>query len=90
VALLALEANVPMVVIGSARVGEPMRYAALVEDVIFPEEYQHRPDAMKAITQRFTAALERLVRAYPEQYFWLHRRWKHQPVVRSKKPKQAA
>ncbi len=29
--------------------------------------------------QRFTTALERLVRRYPEQYFWHHRRWKRQP-----------
>jgi lauroyl/myristoyl acyltransferase len=24
------------------------------------------------------AELERIVRRHPEQYFWLHRRWKHQ------------
>ena len=28
---------------------------------------------------RFTQALERVVRRYPEQYFWQHRRWKRQP-----------
>ena len=90
VALLALEHKVPMLVLGTPKVGEPMRHAIIVEDVILPEEYDTRPDAMKAITQRFTSALERLVRAYPEQYFWLHRRWKHQPVIRAKKAKQAA
>jgi Kdo2-lipid IVA lauroyltransferase/acyltransferase len=90
VALMALEFNVPMVVIGTPKVGEPMRHAVVVEDVILPEEYQGRPDAVKAITQRFTAALERLVRGHPEQYFWLHRRWKHQPAARVKKTKQAA
>jgi len=56
--------------------------------VIFPEDYDGKPDATRAITQRFTAALERLVRLAPEQYFWLHRRWKHQPQVR--KGKKAA
>lgn len=90
VALLALEYNVPMVVIGTPKVGEPMRHTIVVEDVIYPEEYDQRVDAVKAITQRYTAALERMVRIYPEQYFWLHRRWKHQPVVRSRKAKQAA
>ena len=44
-----------------------------------------RPDALKAITQRFTASLESIVRQYPDQYFWLHRRWKHQPPVRKAK-----
>jgi KDO2-lipid IV(A) lauroyltransferase len=38
-----------------------------------------------AVTQRFTTALERMVRKAPEQYFWLHRRWKHQPVGRRRR-----
>jgi KDO2-lipid IV(A) lauroyltransferase len=79
VALFALEYRVPLMVIGTPRVGPPMHCRALVEDLILPEEYDGQPDAVRAITQRFTAALERLARQYPEQYFWLHRRWKHAP-----------
>jgi KDO2-lipid IV(A) lauroyltransferase len=30
-------------------------------------------------TAAVTAALERLIRTYPEQWLWLHRRWKLQP-----------
>jgi len=37
------------------------------------------------MTERFTAALERMIREHPEQYFWLHRRWKHQPKERARK-----
>ncbi len=80
VALLALEYRVPLVVVGVPKVGEPMRYRIVVEDVIYPEEYDGDPGAVRAITQRYTSALERIVRRYPEQYFWLHRRWKHQPA----------
>jgi KDO2-lipid IV(A) lauroyltransferase len=79
VALLALEHNVPIAVIAAVRLGQPLRYLAMLEDVIYPGEYAGKPDAIKAITQRFTTALERMIRQYPEQYFWLHRRWKHQP-----------
>ncbi|MFN4259185.1 MAG: lysophospholipid acyltransferase family protein [Gemmataceae bacterium] len=84
IALLALEHRVPLVVGGSARVAEPMHYRAYIEDVILPEEYEGRPDAARAITQRYTAALERLIRRHPEQYLWLHRRWKHQPKAKQK------
>ena len=88
VALMALQFEVPMAVVGVPRVGRPMRYEVVVEDVIYPEDYARSPDAARAITERYTRALERLVRQYPEQYFWLHRRWKHQPAA--KKTRQAA
>jgi KDO2-lipid IV(A) lauroyltransferase len=31
-------------------------------------------------TARYTEALERHVRAHPEQWFWVHRRWKSRPA----------
>lgn len=88
IALLSLEHNVPLAITGIRKVGEPMRYAIRVEDVIDPQSYDGRPDAVPAMTQRFTTALEQAIRVAPEQYFWLHRRWKHQPVQR--KAKRAA
>ncbi len=88
IALLALEHRVPIVVTGTPRVGKGLQYQVEVEDVILPEEYECQSDAVRAMTQRFTSALERLVRRHPEQYFWLHRRWKHQP--KEKKGKKAA
>ena len=84
IALLSLNYQAPIFVFGAARVGEPMRYRVYLEDLILPEDYASHPDAPRAITERYTRALERLVRRHPEQYFWLHRRWKHQP-----KPKEA-
>jgi KDO2-lipid IV(A) lauroyltransferase len=100
VAILALEYQVPMLVVGTMRVtdgpmppegpgvGDPLRYEVVVEDLLLPEEYANRPNAVRAMTERFTAALERIARRAPEQYFWLHRRWKHQP--KAKKARQAA
>src|SRR5581483_8585230 len=88
IALMILEHKVPLMVVGARKVGEPLRYQVVSEDLILPEEYDGRPDAVREITQRFTTALERMVRTAPEQYFWLHRRWKHQP--KAKKVKSAA
>jgi KDO2-lipid IV(A) lauroyltransferase len=82
VALLALEHDALMVVIGIPRVRTPMMFALDIEEVIDPRDYAGRTDAVRAMTERFTRAFERLVRRHPEQYFWLHRRWKHQPPVR--------
>lgn len=89
VALMAVEFDAPITVIGVPRVAEPMRYAVECEEVIDPRDFADRPDAVKAITQRYTAALERMIRRHPEQYFWMHRRWKHQPGQRSARTKAA-
>src|SRR5262249_48624351 len=60
VALLAIEYRVPMVVLGVIRLPGDLRYRIVIEDVIDPAEYEDRPDAVRAITQQFTAGRERL------------------------------
>jgi len=57
IALLALEYNAPLMVTGVPKVGEPMRYQVICEEVIDPAEYAGRRDAVTAITRRYTAAL---------------------------------
>lgn len=81
VALLAMQADAVMLVVGVPRVREGVNwhYHIVCEDVIDPREYAVQGNAVKAITQRYHDSLERLIRRYPEQYFWLHRRWKSQP-----------
>jgi KDO2-lipid IV(A) lauroyltransferase len=88
IALLALENAVPLLVVLAENVGAPLHYQLIAEELILPEEYTSRPDAVRTMTQRFTSALERGIRRAPQQYFWLHRRWKHQPQPR--KGKKAA
>jgi Kdo2-lipid IVA lauroyltransferase/acyltransferase len=85
IALLAIEYRVPLLVVLVRRCGQALEYEIDVQDTILPEEYADRPDAIKAITQRFTTALEQGIRLAPEQYFWLHRRWKHQPAKAGRK-----
>ena len=82
IALLALEHKVPMLVCGMPRLDG--KYHLWAIDVIYPEDYEKATDPVRAITQRFTTDLETLIRIAPEQYFWLHRRWKHAPVERKK------
>jgi KDO2-lipid IV(A) lauroyltransferase len=83
IAVLSLQYGAPILVLGAARVAHPLRYVIYLEDTILPEHYAGRPDATQAIALRYTQALERLIRRHPEQYFWLHRRWKTQPRVRT-------
>jgi KDO2-lipid IV(A) lauroyltransferase len=34
------------------------------------------PDAVRDLTQRCTKVLEKYVRAHPERWLWMHRRWR--------------
>lgn len=54
------------------------------EEVVDAREFTGG-DAVRQITQRYTAALERVVRRSPEQYFWVHRRWKSVPRSRAER-----
>src|SRR5262249_7448305 len=62
IALLSLQYGAPILVLGAARVGHPLRYVIYLEDTILPEDYADRQDAPQAITLRYTQALERLIR----------------------------
>lgn len=81
VALLAMQYDAVMLVVGIPRVrgGANWHYQIVCEDVIDPREYATTGNAVKAITQRYHDSLAAMIRRYPEQYFWLHRRWKSQP-----------
>jgi KDO2-lipid IV(A) lauroyltransferase len=80
IALMALEYQVPLVVVTVPNLGKPLNYSIRLQELIRPEDFANRPNAVKTLTERFTSALERGIRQAPEQYFWLHRRWKHQPA----------
>jgi KDO2-lipid IV(A) lauroyltransferase len=43
---------------------------------LFPENFTNTPQGQQLMTQEYTSILEQVVKADPEQWFWLHRRWK--------------
>ncbi len=86
VALMAIQYDVPLVVLSVVRVARPTKFCLWISDVIDPRDYQSaRGDVVRQMTERFTRAFEGMIREHPEQYFWLHRRWKHQPPARKAK-----
>ena len=79
VALLAISHEVPVVVGYCRRIGSGFRHEVGVERIIRPEEWRGRDDPVRWVTQTFTSAIEEVVRRHPEQYLWVHRRWKTRP-----------
>lgn len=76
-AVFALRYKVPILFI-SAVLQPSGKYRLCVEEIPAIDTGDRDAD-VDATVARFTASLERMVRHYPEQYFWHHRRWKRQP-----------
>ncbi|HUU83613.1 MAG TPA: lipid A biosynthesis acyltransferase [Phycisphaerae bacterium] len=79
IGLLAMSAEVPIIVGCARRTGDRLHYELCAERIIRPEEWARRDDPLRWITQEYTAAIERFVRRDPSQYLWTHRRWKSRP-----------
>ena len=89
-ALLAMNFNAPIVCGYARRVGDGFNFKIGCPDIIYPEDWADQPDPMYYITARYTRALEQMIREVPEQYWWVHRRWKSRPPhERKNKPMPA-
>ncbi|MBL1218732.1 MAG: hypothetical protein D8M59_14715 [Planctomycetes bacterium] len=81
IGLLAMRYEVP-IICGQARRTDPTRFRYRIElkDIIQPQDWADQDDPLYYVTARYTNAIERMVRDAPEQYFWVHRRWKSRPA----------
>jgi KDO2-lipid IV(A) lauroyltransferase len=79
IGLLAMRHRVPLVVGYAVRERAGFHYVITVERIIQPEEWGVQDDPLRWITQTFAHALETAIRRHPEQYLWMHRRWKSRP-----------
>lgn len=74
-AVLAITKNRPVVVVACCRTAD-FRFEGFVCDPIWPGIYEHEKDEIYRITREINRQMESIIRKYPEQYFWLHNRWK--------------
>lgn len=66
------------VVFGACRRIAPQRYALNMQSVPLPTEGDDEAKSV-ALTAELTRLIEEAIRAAPEQWVWMHRRWKSQP-----------
>lgn len=79
IGLLAIRYDAPVVCGYAIRKGDDFNYEAGAADIIYPEQWKSQPDPLYYLTARYTRALENMVYLAPEQYLWIHRRWKSRP-----------
>ena len=75
VAMLHLTTRAPVLVACAVRLG-PLRYAVHIGGPVTVERTGDREKDATALTQALTSEIEAMVRRYPEQYMWGHRRWR--------------
>jgi KDO2-lipid IV(A) lauroyltransferase len=56
------------------------KFEFIIEEPIFVEKKGDRDEIVKHYTQKLSQLLESYIRKYPDQWVWMHRRWKTQPV----------
>jgi len=77
-AILALATGAPVVPVATWREpdgGHVLRF----EEALPVIEHEDTNEAIRANTRAYNATLEQFVLRHPEQWFWVHRRWKSMP-----------
>jgi Kdo2-lipid IVA lauroyltransferase/acyltransferase len=83
VALFSLGNEAPTMVSYARRLGRPLQYEVGPAAIVDPRAADFNLRTVPSLAQWYTDHLERLIREVPDQYWWLHKRWKGQPTARA-------
>ena len=86
IALFCLTSGAPMVVAHARRRGgRALQIELGVEDVYDPRNADDDLGGVREVTQWYNDLLEAMIRRNPDQYWWMHRRWKGDPKMTKKR-----
>jgi KDO2-lipid IV(A) lauroyltransferase len=75
-AVLAISYKRPIVVIACCRKSRGHYYEVLISEPIWPGTYKSKKAEILRLTEAMNHTMESIIRRYPEQYLWIHNRWK--------------
>jgi KDO2-lipid IV(A) lauroyltransferase len=84
IALFTLGSEAPTLFCYARRTGGPLKHMMGTDSILDPRRMPAEMFSVKAVTQWYTRQLEHTIREAPEQYWWIHRRWREY-VPRKKK-----
>lgn len=87
-ALFSLTSRAPLMVGFTVRAGRPMQFVQGVAGLVDPVAGDPETGGVRPLTTWYNDRLGELVQRYPDQYWWLHRRWRPKPK-RKRKPAAA-
>ncbi len=81
-ALFTLSSGAPMIVCCNVRTGGPLQFDLSVLGIADPVEGGEHLNSVPSLTRWYNECLEGIIRLFPEQYWWVHRRWREPPPQR--------
>jgi len=78
-ATLAIQRGYPVLVAANLRIGSGFRFRFVVQEVIHPEIKGDKHADVRRLVLRINQALEALIRRFPDQYLWIHDRYRTRP-----------
>ncbi len=79
VAKLALRNQTPIIPLFAPWDDKKKRYQLLVEPTIHPEVTGDDEADIRNLTAQLSLVIENAIRRFPDQWLWIHRRWKTRP-----------
>jgi KDO2-lipid IV(A) lauroyltransferase len=90
IALFSMTGRAPIILSYTRRLhGQPLQLELGVEGVYDPLDKSQNLGGVREITQWYNDLLERIIARDPEQFWWLHDRWKGQPPAGKRRRKKA-
>jgi Kdo2-lipid IVA lauroyltransferase/acyltransferase len=83
IALFALAHEAPLIVTYARRAAGPLQFAVGLAGAVDPRGAGPESRDVRWLTAWYNRRLEEIVREAPEQYWWVHRRWKGSPPQRA-------
>ncbi|HYX28571.1 MAG TPA: lysophospholipid acyltransferase family protein [Pyrinomonadaceae bacterium] len=80
VAKLALRTGAPVLPVFAPWDETRKRFVLKIDQPLAMERTGDEEDDVRRLTQQYTQVVEDYVRRYPDQWLWIHRRWKTRPA----------
>jgi KDO2-lipid IV(A) lauroyltransferase len=79
VAKLALRTGAEVLPVFAPWDAQRKRFILIVDEPLKMEKTGDEAEDVRRLTQQYTRVVEDYVRRYPDQWLWIHRRWKTRP-----------
>ena len=84
IARLSLATGAPVMPVFMVRQGDSVHHKITILPAFYPEKRRDREAAVREYTQQYSDTLEQMIRAHPDHWNWIHRRWKTRPPGESR------